>query len=160
VTETPPPPTVPTTTPTPPAPMTTTLPPEEEPPLPPVPEDTTLAVGEPYDHTDAEGKVLYSITLVSVDSALTCTAPGSLPAENGHLIGLQVEVVDPEPPAEGEPPSVSAADFRFLGTDDVLTADVLTASSAACLEDDWPSGGTVVLDVPAVTGTVVYRPAS
>ena len=112
----------------------------------------------------AEGQVLFSITLVRVDAALTCTAPGSLPAENGQLIGLHVEVVDGEPAT-----SVDAADFGFLDAAGVLTADVDTDSSAACLEDAWPSGppspgtpvaGTVVLDVPAVTGTVVYRPAS
>ena len=104
---------------------------------------------------DAEGTVLFSLTLVRVDTDVACTAPGALPAENGHLIGLHVEVAVPEPPAGDAPPPVSAADFRFLDADAVLTADVDTGSSAACLED-----GTVVLDVPAVTGTVLYRPAS
>jgi len=139
--------------------------PPEEPPPPPPPDDTTLALGERYDHVDSAGTVLFSVTLVRIDTALACTAPGSVPAENGHLIGLHVEVVVPGPPADGGPPPVGAADFRFLGADDVLTADVDTDSSAACLEDgrpgpDAPGGGTVVLDVPAVTGTVVYRPAS
>jgi hypothetical protein len=102
---------------------------------------------------DAAGTVLFSITLVRIDTALACTAPGALPAENGHLVGLHVEVVAADAPAG--PPPVTAADFRFLDDTGVLTADVDTDSSAACLED-----GTVVLDVPAVTGTVVYRPAS
>jgi hypothetical protein len=128
--------------------------PVEEPPLPP-PGDTTLALGERYDHVDVEGTVLFSLTLVRVDTALACTATGALPAENAHLIGLHVEVAAPEPPAGDAPPPVSAADFRFLDADAVQTADVATDSSAACLED-----GTVVLDVPAVTGTVVYRPDS
>ena len=146
------------TTPPPVEPTPTTPPPAEEPveepPLPP-PDDTTLALGERYDHVDAEGTVLFSLTLVRVDTTLACTAPGALPAENGHLIGLHVEVAVPEPPTGDAPAAVSAADFRFLDADAVLTADVDTGSSAACLED-----GTVVLDVPAVTGTVVYRPAS
>jgi hypothetical protein len=144
------------TTPPPAEPTPTTPPPAEqpvaEPPLPP-PDDTTLALGERYDHVDAEGTVLFSLTLVRVDTDVACTGPGALPAENGHLIGLQVEVA--APPAGDAPPPVSSADFRFLDADAVLTADVDTGSSAACLED-----GTVVLDVPAVTGTVLYRPAS
>jgi hypothetical protein len=150
-------PATPTTPPPAPPGPTTPPPPEEpseEPPLPP-PGDTTLDLGERYDHLDAEGTVLFSLTLVRVDTALVCTAPGALPAENGHLIGLHVGVAAPEPAAEGGRPVVSAADFRFLDADAVLTADVDTGSSAACLQD-----GTVVLDVPAVTGTVVYRPAS
>jgi hypothetical protein len=155
----------PTPTPSPAEPTPTTPPPAAEPPeepaeppdepaLPP-PDDTMLALGERYDHVDAEGTVLFSLTLVRVDTALACTATGAQPAENAHLIGLHVEVAAPEPPAGDAPPPVSAADFRFLDADAVLKADVDTGSSAACLED-----GTVVLDVPAVTGTVVYRPAS
>jgi hypothetical protein len=163
-TPTTPPPAGPTPTTPPPAGPTPTTPspveeppeepaePPEEPPLPP-PDDTTLALGERYDHVDAEGTVLFSLTLVRVETDVVCTAPGALPAENGHLIGLHVEVA--APPAGDAPPSVSSADFRFLDADAVLTADVDTGSSAACLED-----GTVVLDVPAVTGTVLYRPAS
>jgi hypothetical protein len=156
-TPTTPPPAEPTpTTPPPAEPPPTTPPPAEEPveepPLPP-PDYTTLALGERYDHVDAEGTVLFSITLARVDTDVACTAPGALPAENGHLIGLHIEVA--APPAGDAPPPVSAADFRFLDADAVLKADVDTGSSAACLED-----GTVVLDVPAVTGTVVYRPAS
>jgi hypothetical protein len=153
------PPAAPPATETPTAPTPTTPPtaeptePTEEPPPPPPPEDTTLALGERYDHVDAAGTVLFSITLVRIDTALVCTAPGVLPAENGHLIGLHVEVVAQDAPTE--PPTVTAADFRFLDDTGALTADVDTGSSAACLDDD-----TVVLDVPALTGTVVYRPAS
>jgi hypothetical protein len=125
----------------------------------PAPTDTTLSLGERYDHTDAAGNVDFSITLVAVDTALTCTSPASVPPENGQLIGLHVEVIAPQPPAEG----VTAADFRFLGPDGVLTADVDTASAAACLAEgqpgpDSPVGGTVVLDVPTTDGTIVYRP--
>ncbi|WP_116452299.1 hypothetical protein [Blastococcus litoris] len=151
-----PPPTTPPTTPT-----------EEPPPPPPPPADTTLALGERYEHTAADGTVDFTITLVSVEADIACAA-GTVAAENGHLLGLHVEVADPTPAAEAEAPSPSAADFRFVGADDVVTADVDTAASAGCLENGWPDGrpgpdtpaaGTVVLDVPATTGTLVYRPA-
>jgi hypothetical protein len=153
--------------------------------------DGNLALGERYERRDADGTVLFAITVVDVDTDLTCTGPDSLPAENGHLIALHVQVLggpvataDPQasttdgapaeqdpPPADGGPPPFSAADFRFVGADDVRTADVDTGSSAACLPEAtaWPAGrpgpdrqaeGVVVLDVPAGPGTVVYRPAS
>lgn len=153
------PPPVPTPSPVP-------TPPTGEPP-PPTPGDTTLTLGQRYEHQGADGNVDFTITLVSVRTDLVCTAPGGLPAENGRLIGLRVEVLDPTPPAEGDPPSVSAADFRFLDADGVLTADVDTTSSAACLPDDWPPGqaepdapveGRLVLDVPDVPGAIAYRP--
>lgn len=135
----------------------------DTPPVAPeVPADEELALGERYEKVDADGTVVFSITLVSVDADAACTAPGSLPARNGNLLGLQVQV-------QGDP-SFSGADFQFLGTDGAVTADVETDSSVACLTraDAWPAGdpgaeqpaeGTIVLDVPAVTGTVVYRPA-
>jgi hypothetical protein len=149
-------------------------PPTEKPPLPPPeepkpPADEKLTPGERYEHKDADGRVDFTITLVQVEADIACTAAGTVPAENGHLIGLHVEIVDPTPPATGEPPSISAADFHFVGADKVVTADVDTDSSAACLQNGWPAGqprpdtpvaGTLVLDVPAVTGTVVYRPKS
>jgi hypothetical protein len=127
-----------------------------------------LAVGERYELPAADGKIAFSITVVSVDTELVCPAADSLPAENGHLVGLHAEVLaEPSSSAEGGPAAAfSAADFRFLGADGVLTADVDTAGSAACLGEAsaWPAGqpvqGTLVLDVPATSGTIVYQPAS
>jgi hypothetical protein len=158
--------------PSPTVPPTAPKPPAEEPPPPPPPPpaDTVLALGERYDHLDADGTVDFSITLVSVEADLACTAPGSLPPANGHLIGLKVQLLAPAPVADAEPASI-AEDFRFIGADDAVTADVDTDSSAACVAeaDSWPSGrpgpdapveGTLVLDVPAVTGTIVFRPES
>ncbi|MGY1804870.1 hypothetical protein ACI78T_16430 [Blastococcus sp. SYSU D00922] len=161
------PPATPPPTQTPPPPSEEPPPPSEEPPPPPPPADTTLALGERYEHKAADGTVDFTITLVRVEADIACTA-GAVTPENGHLLGLHVEVADPTPAAEGTPPSPSAADFRFVGADDAVTADVDTAASAGCLADGWPNGrpgpdapvaGTVVLDVPATTGTLVYRPA-
>ncbi|WP_324277086.1 hypothetical protein [Blastococcus brunescens] len=164
-----PPTSTPPTTPPPTTPPPTTPPAEESPPPPPPTDtdtDTTLALGQRHEYVDADGNVELSITLVSVSVEQGCAA-GSIPPENGHLIGLHLEVVDPDPPAAAGQPSISAADFRFHDADDVLTTDVDTAAAAACLEDGWLAGppgpdgpveGTVVLDVPSATGTIVYRP--
>jgi hypothetical protein len=175
-------PTTPTTpsssTPATPTPTTPTPATEEPPPAEENPVETTLALGERYERRDAGGAVVFSLTLMTVDTEPACTEAGSLPAENGRLIGLHVEVLHgPEAAADGEsappeePPSFSATDFGFVGADDVVVADVGTDSAVACLADAtaWPAGhpgpgqlveGTLVLDVPAATGTIVYRPAS
>ena len=140
--------------------------PAEEPPAeesPPVeaPAEPELIPGEQPDHLDADDTVPFSRTLVRVDGDLVCTAPGSVPAENGHLIALHFEVA----PTEAEVPALDAADFRFLDGDGVLTDDVDTDSAAACLTETDPPGEhagiqTVVLDVPALTGTLVHRSES
>jgi hypothetical protein len=127
--------------------------------------DTTLALGEIHQETDASGKTIFSIALDSVAVDLTCTADASRSAKRGHLVGLNVRVLS------GPETTVSAADFQFLGSDGDAVTDVATTPAAACLDETggWPGGrpgpdqpvaGTIVVDVPAVTGTIVYRPAT
>jgi hypothetical protein len=135
-----------------------------------VPERKGLAPGERYEQLDATGQVIFSITVDRMVVDVPCTGARSLPAENGHLIGVKMHVqIGPGSAADKELPAITAADFRFVGADDVAVADVATASATACLDEAgaWPDGSptpeeptvaTIVLDVPAVPGTIVYRP--
>jgi hypothetical protein len=152
-----------TETPTP-TPTPSDTPSATETPTPGPSRDTTLALGETHQETDASGKTIFSIALDSVAVDLTCTADASRPAKRGHLVGLNVRVLS------GPETTVSAADFQFLGSDGDAVTDVATTPAAACLDEtgSWPGGrpgpdqpvaGTIVVDVPAVTGTIVYRPA-
>jgi hypothetical protein len=135
-----------------------------ETPTPGPQRNTTLALGETHQETDASGKPIFSIALASVAVDLTCTAADSRPAKRGHLVGLNVRVLS------GPETTVSAEDFQFRSSDGDAVTDVATASAAACLDEtgSWPGGrpgpdqpvaGTIVVDVPAVTGTILYRPA-
>jgi hypothetical protein len=135
-----------------------------ETPTPGPQRNTTLALGETHQETDASGKPIFSIALDSVAVDLTCTAADSRPAKRGHLVGLNVRVLS------GPETTVSAEDFQFRSSDGDAVTDVATASAAACLDEtgSWPGGrpgpdqpvaGTIVVDVPAVTGTILYRPA-
>ncbi len=169
--------TPPSATETPPPPEETPPPAEETPPAdeespPPAPEppgSRKLALGEVYEQRDDAGHVVFSISLERIAVDLPCPAADALPAENGHLTGLELRVL--AGPAGSESPEIRAGDFRFIGPDGGTVSDVATDSAAACLDEAaaWPSGrpgpeqpvaGTIVLDVPAVTGTIVYRPAS
>lgn len=147
-------------------------PPAEEPEEPaeePV-EDVELALGETFDVLDASGQLVYTVAVDAVVPDVECTADESLPAANGHLIGVQLRVLTGPAPAEGtDPPAISATDFGYLGADDQPGADAHTTSAAACLDEaeDFPSGplapeqetaGTIVLDVADVTGAIAYRP--
>jgi hypothetical protein len=102
-----------------------------------------LGIGESFSVTDAAGAVLYTVTVEAVTLDPPCTAP----AQNGHLLGLQVSV------SATSEFTLDAADFYVVAGDGTVT-DPATAAAAACLT----SPGTVVLDVASPTGSVVHRP--
>jgi hypothetical protein len=178
-TQTPPPtPTPPRTTPPPPqtttpTPETTTPAPTTNPPPPVQTNGRGNAVrtfGENLSVTDGvTGAVAFSVTIESISPVRACTAPSSTPPANGHLIAVRVRVTTgSDLSAVGGLPAVRAPDFRFLGPDGVLTKTG-TPSAHSCLPaaESFPTGplatgqkltGTVVLDVPATRGTIVFAP--
>jgi hypothetical protein len=130
------------------------------------------AFGENLSVVDGvTGAVVFAVTIQSVSPDLACTDPASTPAANGHLIAVQVRVTTGSNlSAVGGSPTVRAPDFRFLGPDGVTLTQAGTPSADSCLPDadSFPTGplaagqqftGTVVLDVPATTGTIVFAPA-
>ncbi|MFD2093441.1 hypothetical protein [Blastococcus deserti] len=164
-----PPPTDPPPTDPPPAEQPPTA---EPPPATDPPQDRYLVLGETYEKRDAAGRVVFSIALDRVAADPSCSGTAVPPPGHGHLVALHVRVlVAPAPAAGGATPAVTAGDFRYLGADGSSVPDVATPAAAACLTEAerWPNGGpgpetpatgTVVLDVPATTGTIVYRPAA
>jgi hypothetical protein len=116
---------------------------------------------------DASGELAYTIVVDSVVPDIVCTAAGSLPAENGHLVGLQLRVTAGPASADGTTAAISPSDFDVVGAE----VETDSASAAACLDEteDLPSsplapeqetGGTIVLDVADVTGAINFRPAA
>jgi hypothetical protein len=153
------------------------VPPTEEPPTPP-PEPTAnergnvaLALAEELTVFDGVTRAAsFAIAADSMSLDVACTDPASTPAANGRLIAVLVHVTTgPDLAAVGGGPAVSAADFRFLAPDGVTLLEAGTPSAATCLPDteEFPAGpiapgqdltGTVVLDVPAAAGTLVFAP--
>jgi len=167
---TPPSTTPPSTTPPSTTPPTTTPPSTSPPPTQAPPTDVTLAVGQHYDVLDPSGGTAYTIVVNRVVADVPCTAPAKVPPEHGHLVGVKLKVITGADPA-GKPQSFAPTDFQFVGADGTPVTDVATKSAATCLKaaDEFPTApvgadqkvtGTVVLDVPATTGTLAYRPAS
>jgi hypothetical protein len=122
----------------------------------------SMTIGESFDVTDAAtGDVLYSVSVVGVTVDVPCTT-GETAAENGHLVGLQVQVS-----TMSEGTAFDATDFVVVAPDGIAT-DPATAAGSACLtpSETLPTGplaageysGTVVLDVTSPTGSIVHRP--
>jgi hypothetical protein len=117
------------------------------------------------DPTTDEVVATVTVDAVTVDQA--CTADDATPAENGHLVGLQLRVTTgPAAPADL---SLDASSFAFTAADGTSPETVATTAAAGCLaaDESFPAGplaagqehaGTVVLDVTGTTGTVTYRP--
>ena len=118
---------------------------------------------------DVTGAVALAVAVDDVSFDVACSDPASTPATNGHLMAVQVRIATgSDLSAVGGEPVVRAADFRFLGADGVPSA-ADTPSAGSCLPgaESLPPGpvaagqeltGTVVLDVPATTGTIVFAP--
>jgi hypothetical protein len=127
-------------------------------------------MGEPFTATDAgTSKVVATVTVEAATVDEDCTAKGSTPAENGHLVGLEVSVT-PGPAAPADL-TVDASSFAVTAADGSSAGSAATPAAATCLTgaDAFPAGplvagkkytGIVVLDVPGTTGTVTYRPAA
>lgn len=163
-------PEAPPTTTTPEAPPTT----EEPAPTPPPVEtndrgNAVLALGEQLSVYDATGAVAFAVAVDSVAADPVCADPASAPAVNGRLIAVQVRVTTgSDLSAVGGEPAIRASAFRFVAPDGVTLVGAGTPSAESCLLDtafpsrqlgrDQELTGTVVLDVPATTGTLVFRP--
>jgi hypothetical protein len=128
-----------------------------------------LGLGEQLTVLD-DGALVLTVAVDSVVADVTCAGPATLPAVNGHLIAVQVRVTTgSDLTSLGEAPAVRATDFSFVGEDGVTLIEAGTDSAASCVPDtsalstdplapDQELAGTVVLDVPATTGTLVLAP--
>jgi hypothetical protein len=115
------------------------------------------------------------IITFAVDSIapIKCTQSYSSPPENGTLIAVQMRVSTSPALATSQVTyfSVNPNEFSFIGADGITVTNVATAATYSCIpskeeltHDQMSPGsqyvGKIILDVPAATGTLVYRPAS
>jgi hypothetical protein len=130
-----------------------------------------LALGESLTVSDdATGAAAFAIAVDGVAPDLACTEPGSVPAVNGHLIAVRVRAITgADLSAAGGAPAIRATDFRFLADGSGTPVEAATPSAGSCLAagESFPTGplgpgrevtGVVVLDVPAITGRLVFAP--
>lgn len=115
----------------------------------------------------AEDLVLtFTVDSVTVDPE--CTSGFANPPDNGHFIGINLRVATSAEYPPDYYATFTAADFSVIGPDG-LTVDDVQGQAYLCL---GPAGftqdligpgqqyaGTVVIDSPATSGTLVYKAA-
>ncbi len=122
-----------------------------------------------FVHPDTgDDMVQWVVDEIVVD--LPCTAPYyDYEPENGHIVGLRFRVATGSDLSPLGYFALSDQDFLYIGPDGITHSSVSSVSSYACLppaeqfttDELGPRQqyvGTVVLDVPGTTGTIVYRP--
>jgi hypothetical protein len=130
--------------------------------------NAVLGLGEHLTVLDeGTGALVLAVGVDSVATEFTCTGPDATPPVNGHLIAVHVSATTgSDLGSVGGQPAFGPADFSFVGADGVTLTDAGTPSVESCVPDvdAFPAGplgagqefaGVVVLDVPAVAGTLV-----
>lgn len=133
------------------------------------------ALGEEGGFTGPDGERLLSFAVDAIQPA-ECTAEwreyGS-PSQNGHLMEVRLRVSTAPELAQDQALSyftVSSYDFDYIGPDGVTVSAVDSPATYGCLPQNAmftqnPLGpgqqfvGSIVVDVPAPSGTLIYRPA-
>lgn len=132
------------------------------------------ALGEEGGLTDDRGAgAPVELVTFAVDaiSPVECTEDYGNPPENGVLIAVQMRFATAPELATSSMNyfSVNPNEFSFVGADGITVTNTATAATFGCISDKemltynqmMPGSqyvGKVVLDVPAATGTLIYRP--
>ncbi|MGY1721274.1 hypothetical protein ACI8AG_19750 [Blastococcus sp. SYSU DS0552] len=160
----PPPTGTPEPPPTEPQPTETPEPPPTETPEPAV----VLVPGAPLEVRDpATSDLVLTVTVEEVLPGVSCADAAVVPS-NGSLVAVRITVTTgADLSALGSERSVAAGDFHLVGDDGTVVAGGSPAGvcdtgaapfPAAPLGPTQELTGTVVLDVPGLSGTVLYRP--
>lgn len=130
--------------------------------------------GEEGGITDEAGAdvLTFAVDGITVDPACTSDyADYGTPVGPGHhLVAVQMHVATTPLVSDDDFLSVSGYDFRFIGADGITVDSLDGISTYGCLEDSQTFtsdilgpgqqyAGTVLLDVPAAAGTLVFDPS-
>jgi hypothetical protein len=98
-----------------------------------------------------------------------CTSETADPPENGHFLGLQIRVSTAPDLRDVIPVfTVSPSEFTVIGADGITVAGLDTFAALSCVDEPgFPATGlgagqqyvgTVVLDSPVTSGTLLFQP--
>lgn len=117
---------------------------------------------------DGTGPLVLSFTVDSITPDVECNSGFASPPDNGHFIGIDLRVsTSADYPADEYLTTFTAADFSVVGPDGLTVSDVQGQAFSCLGENEFtydPMGpgqqyaGTVVIDSPATSGVLVYKP--
>ncbi|CAI3794014.1 hypothetical protein NKCBBBOE_00952 [Pseudarthrobacter sp. MM222] len=129
-------------------------------------------VGQPASLKLASGELTTSFVLTKMTIDAPCTAPYAQPSENGHFVALTFDVETTADLAKDINQFVwfGGQSWKLIAdTGTTYNGSLDTSPAYGCLNDEEriPSEigpaekvtGTIVLDVPAASGTLVFEPA-
>lgn len=131
------------------------------------------ALGEEGGLTGADGEPVLTFAVDAITPDVQCTEDFASPAENGHLTAVQVRAAT-TPGVTAEDlgyMTINAYDWAFVGADGITFSNVDTIATYGCLnqsvlfpQDQLRPGsqyaGTILLDLPAASGALIYTPSS
>jgi hypothetical protein len=127
--------------------------------------------GELAGIKDANGQYLVSFTVNSINVDIACTDPSATPAENGHLVAVDVSVETSPSMLDSDliqQFNMSSSRFGVISPDGTTSnAGAYSAATLFCLDNSvfLPSTigpgekarGIVVLDVEYSAGTLIFE---
>ena len=130
-------------------------------------------IGEEAGITSKDGKSVYTFKVTSIEPDYQCTREYSRPAENGHIVKVNLEVVTADAKTMKDAFHSSGVSFdpyswKYIAANGTtFNGNLGSIGTISCLEEseELPINigpgekvtGSVVLDVPATDGTLVYK---
>ena len=129
-------------------------------------------IGEEAGVLDSEtGDQLLTFAVDSITPDVACdTSEYSEPEvpQNGHFTKVDLRVSTAPALGVDSYTTISASDFKFIGPDGLTVSDLGTFGAFSCLDEGGFASealgpgqkyaGSIVLDLPATTGTLIFAP--
>lgn len=132
------------------------------------------SVGEEGGLTDeTTGETVLTFAVDKITPDFQCTGEFAEGPERGHFVAIDLRMATaPAPTFDAEQYfTVSSYDFKFIGSDGITVDELGSFATYSCLADGQeftqdalaPSqkyAGTIVIDVPESSGTLLYLPSA
>jgi hypothetical protein len=127
------------------------------------------SIGEEGGITDESGEDLLTFVVTAITPDPVCRSGFDDPPLNGHYVAIDLQVATSPSLQADDYVSFSEYDFAFIGPDGITVTSV-DGNAWTCLsqEERFTSdalgpgqqyAGTIVVDLPATTGTLIFSPS-
>lgn len=129
-------------------------------------------LSHPDDLTPSLEELVLSFSIDAIRVDAPCPGQFAEDPQNGHFVALDIRASTTENyPADVYYFQMNPASFSFVGTDGVFVQNIATTPTYGCMDYDDPNlfpsatftpassyRGTVILDIPETSGTLIWTP--